>query len=146
MSLLKIAKIGHPILLKKTKEIKKIGSDSIKKIVFDMSETMLDTKGIGLAAPQVHINKRILIFRNPDIVEENIKKEEQMEFDVILESFGDRKIQVIKTVREITTLGLKESKVLVDGAPKAITEGVSEKVAEEIKIKLEKAGATVFIK
>ena len=80
------------------------------------------------------------------VVEENIKKEEQMEFDVILESFGDRKIQVIKTVREITTLGLKESKVLVDGAPKAITEGVSEKVAEEIKIKLEKAGVTVFIK
>ena len=80
------------------------------------------------------------------VVEENIKKEEQMEFDVILESFGDRKIQVIKTVREITTLGLKESKVLVDGAPKTITEGVSEKVAEEIKIKLEKAGATVFIK
>ena len=75
MSILKIAKIGHPILLKKTKEIKKIGSDSIKKIVFDMSETMLDTKGIGLAAPQVHINKRILIFRNPDIVEENIKIE-----------------------------------------------------------------------
>ena len=75
MSILKIAKIGHPILLKKTKEIKKIGSDSIKKIVFDMSETMLDTKGIGLAAPQVHINKRILIFRNPDILEENIKIE-----------------------------------------------------------------------
>ena len=75
MSILKIAKIGHPILLKKTKEIKKIGSDSVKKIVFDMSETMLDTKGIGLAAPQVHINKRILIFRNPGIVEENIKIE-----------------------------------------------------------------------
>ena len=75
MSILKIAKIGHPILLKKTKEIKKIGSDSIKKIVFDMSETMPDTKGIGLAAPQVHINKRILIFRNPDFVEENIKIE-----------------------------------------------------------------------
>ena len=75
MSILKIAKIGHPILLKKTKEVKEIGSDSIKKIVFDMSETMLDTKGIGLAAPQVHINKRILIFQNPDIVEENIKIE-----------------------------------------------------------------------
>ncbi len=75
MSILKIAKIGHPILLKKTKEVKKIGSDNIKKIVYDMSETMLDIKGIGLAAPQVHINKRILIFRNPDIVEENIKIE-----------------------------------------------------------------------
>ena len=56
MSILKIAKIGHPILLKKTREVKEIGSDNIKKIVYDMSETMLDTKGIGLAAPQVHIN------------------------------------------------------------------------------------------
>ena len=75
MSILKIAKIGHPILLKKTKEVKEIGSDSIKKIVYDMSETMLDTQGVGLAAPQVHVDKRILIFRNPDIVEENPKIE-----------------------------------------------------------------------
>ena len=67
MVILKIAKIGHPILLKKTKEVKEIGSDSIKKIVYDMSNTMLDAKGIGLAAPQVHIDKSILIFRNPEI-------------------------------------------------------------------------------
>ena len=71
MSILKIAKIGHPILLKKTKEVKEIGSDDIKKIVYDMSDTMLDYKGVGLAAPQVHISKRILIFRNPDIIKEN---------------------------------------------------------------------------
>ena len=75
MSILKIAKIGHPILLKKTREVKEIGSDNIKKIVYDMSETMLDINGAGLAAPQVHINKRILIFRNPDIVKENQKIE-----------------------------------------------------------------------
>ena len=75
MSILKIAKLGHPILLKKTKEVKEIGSDNIKKIVYDMSETMLDIKGIGLAAPQVHINKRILIFQNPDVVKENPKIE-----------------------------------------------------------------------
>ncbi len=75
VSILKIAKIGHPILLKKTKEVKEIGSDSIKKIVYDMSETMLDTNGVGLAAPQVHINRQILIFRNPDIVKENQKIE-----------------------------------------------------------------------
>jgi len=67
VSILKIAKIGHPILLKKTEEVKEIGSDSIKKIVYDMSNTMLDAKGIGLAAPQVHISKSILIFRNPEI-------------------------------------------------------------------------------
>ena len=75
MAILKIAKLGHPILLKKTKEVKEIGSDSLKKIVYDMSETMLDTQGVGLAAPQVHVDKRILIFRNPDIVEENPKIE-----------------------------------------------------------------------
>ena len=75
MSILKIAKIGHPILLKKTKEVKEIRSDNIKKIVHDMSETMLDIKGIGLAAPQVHINKRLFIFRNPDIETENPKIE-----------------------------------------------------------------------
>jgi len=75
VSILKIAKIGHPILLKKTKEVKEIGSDTIKNIVYDMSETMLDTKGIGLAAPQVHINKRVLIFQNPDIEKENPKIE-----------------------------------------------------------------------
>ena len=73
VSILKIAKIGHPILLKKTKEVKEIGSDNIKKIVYDMSETLLDTNGAGLAAPQVHINRQILIFRNPDIVKENQK-------------------------------------------------------------------------
>jgi len=64
VAILKIARIGHPILLKKTEEVKEIGSDSIKKIVYDMSNTMLDAKGIGLAAPQVHIGKSILIFRN----------------------------------------------------------------------------------
>ena len=75
MSILKIAKIGHPILLKKTKEVKEIGSDTIKKIVYNMSETMLDAGGVGLAAPQVHIDRRILIFRNPDILTDKPKIE-----------------------------------------------------------------------
>ena len=69
MSILKIAKIGHPVLLKKSNEIKDFGSDNLKKIVYDMSETMIDYSGIGLAAPQVHLSKRIIIFRNPDIEE-----------------------------------------------------------------------------
>jgi len=73
VSILKIAKIGHPILLKKTKEVKEIGSDTIKKIVYDMSETMIDAKGVGLAAPQVHINKKVIVFRNPEITNENSK-------------------------------------------------------------------------
>ena len=72
--------------------------------------------------------------------------EEKTEFDVILASFGDAKMGVIKVVKEITGLGLKESKELVEGAPKAIKEGVSKADAEEIKGKLEAAGATVELK
>ena len=72
--------------------------------------------------------------------------EEKTEFDVILTSFGDKKIQVIKAVREITGLGLKEAKELVESAPKPVKEGVSKEEAEEIKKKLEEAGATVEIK
>jgi large subunit ribosomal protein L7/L12 len=72
--------------------------------------------------------------------------EEQTEFDVVLESIGDKKIAVIKAVREITGLGLKEAKGLVDEAPKAIKEKVSEDEANEVKAKLEEAGASVTIK
>ena len=71
---------------------------------------------------------------------------EKTEFDVVLASFGDAKMAVIKAVKEITGLGLKESKELVEGAPKAIKEGVSKADAEEIKAKLEDAGATVELK
>ena len=72
--------------------------------------------------------------------------EEKTEFDVILEGFGDNKIAVIKVVREITGLGLKEAKETVEGAPKAIQEGVDKDKAEEIKAKLEEAGAAVTVK
>ncbi|MGN0544644.1 MAG: 50S ribosomal protein L7/L12 [Acutalibacteraceae bacterium] len=72
--------------------------------------------------------------------------EEQTEFDVILTSAGAGKINVIKAVREITGLGLKEAKELVDGAPKAIKEKVSAEDAEAAKAKLEEAGATVEVK
>ena len=72
--------------------------------------------------------------------------EEQTEFDVVLESAGAKKIAVIKEVRGITGLGLKEAKELVDGAPNNIKEGVSKDEAEEIKSKLEEAGATVELK
>jgi len=71
---------------------------------------------------------------------------EQTEFDVILTSAGDKKVQVIKVVREITGLGLKESKEVVDGAPKPVKEKVSKQDAEAIKVKLVEAGATVEIK
>ncbi|MGC8971254.1 MAG: 50S ribosomal protein L7/L12 [bacterium] len=74
------------------------------------------------------------------------KPQEQTEFDVILTSAGDKKIQVIKVVRELTGLGLKEAKDLVDSAPKAIKEKISREEAEQIKAKLEEAGAIVEIK
>jgi large subunit ribosomal protein L7/L12 len=72
--------------------------------------------------------------------------EEQTEFDVILKSVGDKKIQVIKVVRELTGLGLKEAKDLVDGAPKPVKEKVSKAEAEQMKAKLEAEGATIEIK
>jgi len=72
--------------------------------------------------------------------------EEKTEFDVILTSFGDKKINVIKAVREVTSLGLKEAKDLVEGAPKPIKESVTKEEADEIKKKFEEAGATVEIK
>jgi large subunit ribosomal protein L7/L12 len=72
--------------------------------------------------------------------------EEKTEFDVILASFGEKKIDVIKEVRQITSLGLKEAKDLVEGAPKAVKEGVSKDEAAAIKAKLEAAGATVEVK
>jgi len=72
--------------------------------------------------------------------------EEKSEFDVILASFGEKKMDVIKAVKDICGLGLKESKELVEAAPKALKEGVAKAEAEEIKAKLEAAGATVELK
>jgi len=71
---------------------------------------------------------------------------EQTEFDVVLESAGDKKIQVIKVVREATGLGLKEAKAIVDDAPKAVKEKASKEEAEELKTKIEEAGGTVNLK
>ncbi|OGQ00988.1 MAG: 50S ribosomal protein L7/L12 [Deltaproteobacteria bacterium RBG_19FT_COMBO_52_11] len=72
--------------------------------------------------------------------------EEKTEFDVLLTGVGEKKIQVIKVVRELTSLGLKEAKDLVEGVPKAVKEGVSKDEAESVKKKLEEVGATVEIK
>ena len=72
--------------------------------------------------------------------------EEKSEFDVVLASFGDAKMAVIKAVKEVTGLGLKEAKAIVEEAPKAIKEGVAKAEAEELKEKLEAAGATVELK
>ena len=72
--------------------------------------------------------------------------EEKDAFDVILEAAGDKKIQVIKVVRELTSLGLGEAKAVVDGAPKAVLEGANKETAEKAKASLEEAGATVTLK
>ena len=75
MSILKIAKIGHPVLLKRSDPVKKMQKEELKRLIIDMTHTLLDANGIGLAAPQVHINKRIILFRSQSINdEENNKK------------------------------------------------------------------------
>ncbi len=74
------------------------------------------------------------------------EEEEKDSFDVVLESAGEKKIQVIKEVRSLTSLGLKEAKDLVDGAPKAVLEGANKETAEKAKAALEGAGATVTLK
>ena len=93
--------------------------------------------GVTAAAPQV---VGVMPGAGPAAVEE------QTEFDVILTGAGEKKIQVIKVVRELTGLGLKEAKDLVDGAPKAVKEKIAKAEAQEIKAKLEEQGATVEIK
>lgn len=97
--------------------------------------------GISAAAP-VAMMAAAPAAGAPEVAEE----EEKTEFDVVLKSVGASKINVIKVVREITNLGLKDAKELVDSAPKPVKEGVSKEEAEEIKKKLEEAGAEVEIK
>jgi len=71
VSILKIARLGHPVLVKKTNEINNLSHNDLKKIVYDMSQTMLDANGIGLAAPQVHLSHRMFIYINPEIEQDD---------------------------------------------------------------------------
>ena len=103
------------------------------ELVKDIEETF----GVSAAAPAA------VVAAGPAAVEE---EEEKTEFDVVLEGFGDNKIAVIKVVREITGLGLKEAKAAVEAAPNPIAEAVSKEKAEEIRAKLEEAGAAVTVK
>ncbi len=110
--------------------------------VLELSElvTALEDKfGVSAAAP-------VAVAAGPAAAGGEAAAEEQTEFNVVLASAGDKKIQVIKAVREITGLGLKEAKAVVDGAPGNVKEGVSKDEAEEIKTKLEAAGASVELK
>ena len=111
--------------------------------VLEMSELvkeMEDKFGVSAAAAAVAAPVA------PGTGEAAAPAEEKTEFDVILTSIGEKKINVIKEVRGITGLGLKEAKEAVESAPKAIKEGVSKEEAEEIKKKLEEAGASVELK
>ena len=112
------------------------------KSVMDIDELvkmMEDKLGVSDAAP-------VAVAASPAAGGGEAAAEEQTEFNVVLTSFGDKKIEVIKVVRGITGLGLKEAKELVEGAPKDLKEGVSKEEAEDIKAKLEAAGAKVELK
>ena len=105
----------------------------------ELSKLLEDKWGVSAAAP-------VAVAAAPGAAGGGEAAEEKTEFDVILAGAGDKKINVIKEVRGITGLGLKEAKDLVEGAPKAVKEGVSKEEAEEIKGKLEAAGASVEVK
>jgi large subunit ribosomal protein L7/L12 len=107
--------------------------------VVDLISAMEEKFGVSAAAP-------VAVAAGPAAGGEAAAAEEKTEFDVVLASFGSQKVPVIKAVREITGLGLKEAKDLVEGAPSPIKEGVAKDEAEEIKKKLEDAGATVEVK
>ena len=124
-------------------------SDTVENIVEQISnltvlevsevvKALEDKFGVSAAAP--------MMAAMPAAGGAGAEAEEQSEFDVVLEGFGDNKIAVIKAVRGATGLGLKEAKELVEGAPKPIKEGASKEDAEKLKAELEEAGATVSLK
>ena len=122
--------------------LEKIADDLSKLTVMeaaDLSKMLEEKWGVSAAAP-------VAVAAAPGAAGGEAAAEEKTEFDVILASFGEKKIDVIKEVRSITALGLKEAKDLVESAPAPIKEGVSKDEAEEVKKKLEGAGATVELK
>ncbi len=125
--------------LTKDEILEAIGNLSVLELA-DMVKDMEEKFGVTAAAPMMAAPQAGGAAAGP------AAEEEKDEFDVVLQAAGDKKIQVIKVVREITSLGLKEAKDLVDGAPKPVKEATTKADAEEIKKKLEEAGATVEIK
>ena len=123
-------------------DLEKIAEDLSALTVLEAAELskMLEDKWGGSAAAPVAVAAA------PGAADAGEAAEEQTEFDVILASFGEKKINVIKEVRAITGLGLKEAKDLVEGAPKPVKEGVAKDEADELKKKLEEAGAAVELK
>jgi len=107
--------------------------------VVDLISAMEEKFGVSAAAA-------VAVAAGPAAGAEAAVEEEKTEFDVVMTSFGSQKVPVIKVVREITGLGLKEAKDLVEGAPANVKEGIPKAEAEEIKKKLEEAGASVEVK
>lgn len=123
-------------------DLEKIAKDLSSLTVLEAAELakrLEEEWGVSAAAP-------VAVAAAAGAAEAGAAAEEQTEFNVVLASFGDKKINVIKEVRAITGLGLKEAKDLVESAPKPVKEGVSKGEAEEIKKKLEAAGASVELK
>lgn len=107
----------------------------------DLSSTLQDKFGVSAAMPMAMAGAAM-----PGAAGGEAAAEEQTEFAVVLQAAGDKKIQVIKVVRELTSLGLKEAKELVDNAPNPVKEGVSKDEAEQVRAKLEEVGAQVEVK
>jgi len=118
--------------------IEAIGNMTVLEIS-ELVKAMEEKFGVSAAAP-------MMMGAAPAAAEGGAAAEEKSSFTVVLSAAGDKKIQVIKVVRELTGLGLKEAKDLVDGAPKNVKEGVSKEESESLKAKLEEAGAVVEIK
>ena len=118
--------------------IETVGSLTVLELA-ELVKALEEKFGVSAAAP-------VMLAGGPaDGADVPATVEEKDSFDVVLTSAGDKKIQVIKVVREITSLGLKEAKALVDEAPKAVKEGVTKQEAEEIQTKLSEVGGTVEI-
>jgi large subunit ribosomal protein L7/L12 len=115
-----------------------ISNMSVMEVV-DLISAMEEKFGVSAAAP-------VAVAAGPAAGGDAAPAEEKTEFDVVLTSFGAQKVAVIKAIREITSLGLKEAKDLVEGAPSNVKEAVSKAEADEIKKKLEEAGASVEVK
>jgi len=109
----------------------------------DLVKVLEEKFGIKAAAPMAMV---AMPASGVGVGAETAPIEEKVEFDVTLTGFGDKKIQVIKVVRELTGLGLKEAKDLVEGVPKPVKEGISKEEAAKIKKKIEEAGGTVEVK
>ncbi|MCM8832461.1 MAG: 50S ribosomal protein L7/L12 [Candidatus Omnitrophica bacterium] len=124
--------------MKKEDFIKEIESMSVLELN-ELVKALEEKFGVSAATP-------VMMGVAPVAGQADAQAEEKSTFDVILTGAGDKKIQVIKVVRELTNLGLKEAKDLVDNAPKPVKEGIAKEEAEKIKAKLEEVGAAVEIK